>query len=140
MVLMFSPEDRERARWLEAVPSSARSHDLLSSPQQNLPVHFCTGSILAEEGWARSVASPSRKASPFQMLEREPGQGKPERERGPAGVGEGRRVAHHVPSAPEWVGSPGCRGREAGRGCPGRNKAVSSVLGRRQVWLPAYLR
>lgn len=26
---------------------------------------FCTGSILAEEGWARSVGSPSRKASPF---------------------------------------------------------------------------
>lgn len=104
---------------------------------------FCTGSILAEEGWARSVGSPSRKASPFPDAGKRARPGKTrerERERGPVGVGEGRRVAHHVPSAPDWVGNAGYRDREAGRGRPGRSRAVSSVLGRRQVWLPAYLR
>lgn len=40
MVLTFFPEDRERARWLEAVPSSARSHDLLSSPHKTCPWTF----------------------------------------------------------------------------------------------------
>lgn len=104
---------------------------------------FCTGSILAEEGWARSVGSPSRKASPFPdtgKSQARENQRERERERGPVGVGEGRRVAHHVPSTPDWVGNAGYRDREAGGCRPGRSRAVSSVLGRRQVWLPAYLR
>lgn len=58
--LMFFPEDNGRARWLEAVPSSPRSHDLLHSPQQNLPLDSHTASMLAEKDWAGSIGSPQK--------------------------------------------------------------------------------
>ena len=58
--LMFFPEDNGRARWLEAVLSSPRSHDLLRSPQQNLPLDFHAASMLAEEDWAGSIGSPQK--------------------------------------------------------------------------------
>lgn len=85
---MFFPEDNVRARWLEAVPSSPGSHALLHSPQQNLPLDFDAVSVLAEEDWAGSIGSPSRKASPFPDPGKRARPGKTSE--GNCGVGEGR--------------------------------------------------
>ena len=102
--LMFFPEDNGRARWLEAVPCSPRSHDLLRSPQQNLPLGFHAASMLAEEDWAGSIGSP-QKGFPISRPWKESQAMENQREK--LWVGGGERPGHRVPSAPDWVGTQG---------------------------------
>lgn len=119
MVSVFFLEDRGRA---EVVSSHPRGHGLLVHSNRICPWTFPL-SVLSGEGWTQPEDSQAERPSHFQTLEREPGQRKPDR--GPQWQARGGG-----PSSLDWAGD-----RALGQGRRNTSKAVSSVLGRRQVWL-----
>lgn len=122
--LMFFSEDNGRARWLEAVPSSPRSHDLLHSPQQNLPLDSPT--LLP--CWLRKTGLdplwiPTEEPPHFQTLEGRPWKTRERKLWGGGGTGLDTKCQVLQTGV-------GTQGQEAGRSRPGRSRPLSRGLGR----------